>query len=354
MRKIWFIVHALGWLSVVGLVAWLWFRDPLLTSTTAGREDQTILRDRAYRMTASGAVKLDVYLPPNRPVQAGSSGLLPGVLAIHGGSWIGGSKSEYGPQLARLTRHGYVVFAADYQLARPGKPSWPGALEDLREAIRWIRRHADKFLVDPNRLVVFGSGSGAHLALLLGTFPPDHEPGGISSRAQAVVSMYGPADLADLVTGRHLSSDPTRQFLGQDLPDWLARAGAASPLEQVSRDDSPTLLVHGSDDRWVPLEQSQRMAESLAQAGVPDRLVVVPGARHGFELLVEFPETRDLLPEILAFLDSVWRVHLREHRQPCTGTASSADSAAVEAVVSFSAPTDLAALYAASPQAGKD
>ena len=229
MRKIWFIVHALGWMSVVGLFAWLWFRDPLLTATTAGREDQTILRDRVYRMTASGAAKLDVYLPPNRTVQAGSSGLLPGVLAIHGGSWIGGSKSEYGPQLARLTRHGYVVFAADYQLARPGKPSWPGAIEDLREAIRWIRRHADKFLVDPNRLVVFGSGSGAHLALLLGTFPPDREPGGISSRVQAVVSMYGPADLADLVTGRHLSNDPARQLLGQDPPDWLARAGLPHP-----------------------------------------------------------------------------------------------------------------------------
>ncbi|MGZ3355194.1 MAG: alpha/beta hydrolase fold domain-containing protein [Isosphaeraceae bacterium] len=316
MRKIWFIVHALGWLSVVGLVAWLWFRDPLLTSTTAGREDQTILRDRAYRMIPSGAVKLDVYLPPNRTVQAGSSGLLPGVLAIHGGSWIGGSKSEYGPQLARLTRHGYVVFAADYQLARPGKPSWPGALEDLREAIRWIRRHADKFLVDPNRLVVFGSGSGAHLALLLGTFPPDHEPGGISSRAQAVVSMYGPADLADLVTVRHLSNDPARQLLGQDPPHWLARARAASPLEHVSRDDSPTLLVHGTDDRWVPLEQSQRMAESLSQAGVLNRLIVVPGARHGFELPVKFPETRDLLPEVLAFLDSVWQVHLRDHVNP--------------------------------------
>ena len=309
MRRIRFIVHALGWMSVVGLFAWLWFRDPLLTATTAGREGQTILRDRVYRMTASGAAKLDVYLPPNGPVQAGSSGLLPGVLAIHGGSWIGGSKSEYGPQLARLTRHGYVVFAADYQLARPGKPSWPGAIEDLREAIRWIRRHADKFLVDPNRLVVFGSGSGAHLALLLGTFPPDREPGGISSRVQAVVSMYGPADLADLVTGRHLSNDPARQLLGQDPPDWLACARAASPLEHVSRDDSPTLLIHGTDDRWVPLEQSQQMAESLTQAGVPNRLIVVPGARHGFELPVKFPETRDLFPEVLAFLNCVWQVH---------------------------------------------
>jgi dipeptidyl aminopeptidase/acylaminoacyl peptidase len=94
----------------------------------------------------------------------------------------------------------------------------------------------------------------------------------------------------------------------------LARARAASSLEHVSRDDAPTLLVHGSDDRWVSLEQSRRMAESLSQAGVPGRLVVVEGARHGFELLVQFPETRDLLPEILAFLDSVWQVPLRDDR----------------------------------------
>ena len=131
MRKLWLIVHALGWMSVVGLLAWLWFRDPWSGATTAVRDDQTILRDRTYRVDASGSAKLDVYMPANRTVHAGSSGLLPGVLAIHGGSWIGGSKSEYGPQLARLTRHGYVVFAADYRLARPGVPSWPACARRL-------------------------------------------------------------------------------------------------------------------------------------------------------------------------------------------------------------------------------
>ena len=217
-------------------------------------------------------------MPSKREVPSDGSGLLPGVLAIHGGSWIGGSKWEYGHQLARLTRHGYVVFAADYQLARPGVPSWPGALEDLREAVRWVRRHADEFLVDKNRLVAFGSGSGAHLALLLGTFPPDQEPDGISSRVQAVVSMYGPSDLPGLLNSRRLPNEPARQFLGWDSADWPARAGAASPLEQVSHDDPPTLLVHGSDDRWVSLEQSQRMSESLSAAGVHERLIVVAGA----------------------------------------------------------------------------
>ena len=95
---------------------------------------------------------------------------------------------------------------------------------------------------------LLSAAARAHLALLLGTFPPDHEPADISSRVQAVVSMYGPAELPSLVTGRHLSSDPARQLLGQDPPDWPAGARAASPLEHVSRDDSPTLLAHGSDD----------------------------------------------------------------------------------------------------------
>jgi dipeptidyl aminopeptidase/acylaminoacyl peptidase len=132
---------------------------------------------------------------------------------------------------------------------------------------------------------------------------------------QAVVGLYGPSDLADLLTGRNLSNDPAWQLIGRDAPDGLARVRAASPLGHVSGDDSPTLLAHGSDDRWVPLGQSLRMAESLAHAGVLNQLIVVPGARHGFELPVRFPETRDLLPEILAFLDSVWQVHQRDLRQ---------------------------------------
>ena len=68
------------------------------------------------------------------------------------------------------------------------------------------------------------------------------------------------------------------------------------------------LLIHGSDDRWVPPEQSTAMAKRLESAGVRHRLSIVPGARHGFELTVRHPETRDLVPEILAFLESVWQV----------------------------------------------
>jgi acetyl esterase/lipase len=310
MRKLSLIVHLLIWVSLAGLLAWLWFHDPVPAAATASRVNQIIFRDRTYRVDKSGSAKLDVYVPASRNPRTGGSDRLPGVLAIHGGSWTGGSKLDYGPQVARLTRHGFVVFVADYQLARPAAPSWPQALEDSREAVRWIRRHADEFRVDPNRLVAMGSGAGAHLALLLGTLHPDREPDDVSSRVQAVVSLYGPVDLPRLVTSRRLSRDPVSLLLGQGPLEWSARAQDASPLEHVSRDDSPTLFFHGSDDLWVPLDQSQRMAERLSAEGVLERLVVTTGSRHGFEMLVRFPESRDLLPEILAFLDSVWQVPL--------------------------------------------
>jgi acetyl esterase/lipase len=71
------------------------------------------------------------------------------------------------------------------------------------------------------------------------------------------------------------------------------------------------LLLHGTDDAWVPPEQSVLMGEALKRAGVPHRLIIVEGARHGFEAWVD--ENRDFLPEILAFLESVWNVSIVPH-----------------------------------------
>jgi acetyl esterase/lipase len=233
------------------------------------------------------------------------------VLAIHGGSWVGGSKSEYGPQLARLAKAGYVVFAADYRLARPGAPSWPAALDDLRAAVRWIRVHADEYHVDPKRIIALGASAGGCLALLLGSFPATSDPGEVSSQVQAVVSFYAPSDLGALVASRNLSNEPALLFTGSNRAAPRAELDNASPINHVARGHVPTLLIHGTEDRWVSIEQSRKLDDALAHAGASHRLLVVPGARHGFELLVKFPQPRDLLPEILAFLENVWQVDSR-------------------------------------------
>jgi acetyl esterase/lipase len=305
----------MAWTALVAAVATMWFRHTVPGGSSAGLSDLTVIRNLAYRHGDSHA-KLDVYAPSAWSSSAERPGRFPAIVAIHGGSWQGGSRSEYGPQVARLARHGFVVFVPDYRLARVGQPGWPGAMQDLRQAIRWIRSHAEAFHVDPNRIVAMGSSAGGHLAALVGTIPAEAMPGEVSCRVQAVVSLYGPSDLVALSRTRRLSDDPLSVFIGAPSAGSSAELDAASPARHVSQDDAPMLLIHGSDDDWVPLSQSEDMALLLERAGVRHQLLIVPGARHGFELIVRSPDTRDLLPEILAFLDSVWQVPSRDDTRP--------------------------------------
>jgi acetyl esterase/lipase len=193
----------------------------------------------------------------------------------------------------------------DYRLARPGSPSWPDALEDVREAVRWTRRNARDLGIDPDRIVAFGQSAGAHLAALLGTLPDPGANDGVSARVAGVINFYGPSDLEALIQTRHLAHDPTPIFLG-DTP-----AREASPIAHVTPYTAPMLLLHGTDDLWVPIEQSERLAAALKRAGVRNRLVRVEGARHGFEAPVTPPQQGNpVIDEIFAFLDSLWNVDL--------------------------------------------
>ncbi len=271
--------------------------------------------DLIYQGEGKQRLRLDVYTPAAAPPVQGR----PAVLAIHGGGWRGGSKRGYGQTAAALVEHGYVVVAADYRLSRPGSPSWPANLEDLRAAVRWVRGHATVYGVDPDRIAVMGASAGGHLAALLAVCPDD-PPGSerrsavgasaarrpaVSARVQAVIDFYGPSDLAALAAGSKPAGASLALFLGggpNDVPD---RYKAASPALHVTRAAPPMLLIHGVDDWLVPRDQSRRLSAALASEGVPHRLIEVEGASHGFDFQVG---SRDLLPEILAFLESAWNV----------------------------------------------
>jgi len=255
--------------------------------------------DVVYRRTPERRLRLDVYQPDaSVPMPDGGR---PAVLAIHGGGWCGGSKLSFGRMAARLAQHGYVVISVEYTLSRPGQPSWPAALDDMREAVRWTRQHAREYGIDPTRLVAFGASAGGHLAALLGVDP--------AARVQAVVDFYGPAELTGLATGTPSAAPIIAQFLGGTPDEIPEQYEAASPARHVSATSAPMLLVHGEDDAHVPPSQSEALARALRDAGVPNRLILVPGSRHGFELRLD--ERRDLLPDVLAFLETVWNASPR-------------------------------------------
>jgi acetyl esterase/lipase len=273
-----------------------------------GDESVEVLADLPYRSGGHGR-RLDVYRPRGPAPEGG----WPAIVAIHGGGWCGGSKDGFAGMAARLAREGHVVVAADYLLAKPDRPSWPENFEDVREAVRWVRTHAEELGVDQGRIAAMGASAGGHLAALLGTHPdgPVADPGRtappgppkVSARVRAVIDFYGPSDLSALREESPRSRGPIGQFLGGPPEGLPARLLAASPAEHVSADDPPMLLIHGTGDVRVPPSQSERLAARLARAGVPHRVILVDGATHGFGMEAG---GRDLLPEILDFLGRAW------------------------------------------------
>jgi acetyl esterase/lipase len=258
----------------------------------------TIEQDIAY-LTADRKETADLYLPAKRGKDVRS----PAVVIIHGGGWTGGDKAaarefNIGTNLALK---GYVAISINYVLATKDKATWPQNLHDCMTAVRWLRKHAERLQIDPNRIGVIGGSAGGHLAAMVGILEekdgldPQGPYGEFSCRVQCAVPMYGPMDLT---AHRDIS------MLGKTREQAPELYRAASPITYVRKNTPPMLILHGTADKVVDIKQSEQFAAALKKVGAVHELVIVEGAPHTFHLQ---PKQRDLRPIVLGFFDK----HLR-------------------------------------------
>ncbi len=247
-----------------------------------GQTGARVERDMVYSETGSRSLKLDLYLPAGAPGQ----GALPVIVWIHGGGWVSGHKDQ--TPAVRMIEQGYAVASIEYRFLT--EAVFPAQIHDAKAAVRWLRAHADQYNLDPDRIGAWGASAGGHLAAMLGTSAGVEElegPGDnleYSSRVQAVVDFYGPIDVLQMY--------PALGSLRETMLRVFPELSAASPLNYVSPDDAPFLIVHGNRDELVPVSQSELLAESLEKAGVEVRLEIVEGAGHslhgaGIERIVD-------------------------------------------------------------------
>ncbi|MFA0784831.1 alpha/beta hydrolase fold domain-containing protein, partial [Fervidibacter sacchari] len=186
-----------GWLLIVFSAVLSVFATTFLVSMAAWQAGVKALPFEIRERLTYGPNErneLDLFLPKDD-----GKGLRPAVIVIHGGAWRGGDKKDMRILAEPLAQRGYVVAAINYRLAP--KWSYPAQLDDCQRAVRWLRKNAKEFRVDPKRFGAAGASAGGHLALLLGTREvrddSDPELKGISSKVQCVLSICGPTDLTD-------------------------------------------------------------------------------------------------------------------------------------------------------------
>jgi acetyl esterase/lipase len=254
--------------------------------------------------------KLDLYLPAGRAKSVRS----PAVVIIHGGGWTGGDKAaarefNLGSTLALA---GYVCASVEYYKG-PGR--WPTNLWDCKNAVRFLRRNADRYQVDPNHLGVIGGSAGGHLALMVAYTPgvpeltPQSPYPGVSDQVQACVDMYG---ITDLLTRRATRPDGTPDgglreaglFPGK-RDDQPAKWKLASPVYHVAKSSPPTLILHGMADTTVDRDQALELDRTLTDHGVEHQLLLIPGIGHTFDLQHwnRKPLPQDLRPVVTSFFD---------------------------------------------------
>jgi alpha-L-fucosidase 2 len=241
------------------------------TASTAPGLHKDIVFSQAHNL------KLDAYIPP---VQRSGTGRTPAVIIAHGGGWEAGDKVTYvTPLFEPLAKAGFAWFSIDYRLTPDVQH--PAQLDDLREAIRFVRANAVRFNIDPNRIALLGESASGQMVMQVAA---TNTAATSETDVAAVVSFYGVYDFEPMVES---SSAPPRSLLWRlfRLPtldaDSRAVLRAHSPIHQVRPGMPPVLLIHGTNERlWT---QGQAMSRVLTDRGIPHELLPLEGAPHGLE-----------------------------------------------------------------------
>lgn len=234
--------------------------------STSARE----LRDVEYSRVGGMSLHFDASLPA-------SVERAPAAIIVHGGGWVRGDRrTDVQPLFKPLTDAGFAWFSIDYRLATD-ITQFGVAVDDVQQAVRFVKTHAADYNVDPQRIALVGESAGGQLAAMAAL------RAGADASVKAVVALYTPTDLVSLF--QHSSFVPLQvrnQVRGTPWENLvLVGLSQLSPIENVRRDMPPFLFIHGTADSLVPYSQSAQMCARMRLAGASCELYPVDSAGHG-------------------------------------------------------------------------
>ncbi|MBV8896518.1 MAG: alpha/beta hydrolase [Acidobacteriaceae bacterium] len=260
-------------------------------------------KDVEYANRNGKALLLDLHVPDG-------AGPFAAAILVHGGGFDQGSKStNVRPLFQPLADAGFAWFSIDYRLAPEAQ--LPQAVEDVHDAIRWVKSHAETYHVDSNKLALIGESAGGLLVNYVGT---RDAPG---TQVAAVVDFYGPSDYGklaqlrrdhpeqfDMTTiNRHAAHGGGIHFFGvaELNEDGRARLRTESPIAAVHKGMPPFLIIAGNKDDQVAYSQSTDFCDAIQRVGAGCELITVEDGGHGMSRW-NTPEMQHWKPEMIAWL----------------------------------------------------
>lgn len=255
----------------------LWVGLEKLVNTVPEVPDNIVgFKDIEYKNINGKSLQLDIYKPENL------QGPAPLLVFIHGGGWKSGKRSDYLIYLIDFAGRGYVTATVSYRLLEDGP--YPACAEDIKDVIGWFFRNGEKYGYDPDRIALIGGSAGGHLAMLggYGWGKENEISDSLNHKIKAVVDIYGPADLTTEYARKH---PLVTSFIARSYQDSAGLYSEASPVIYLDKNDPPTLILHGTSDRLVPIGQSDDLKKRLDSLGVPCEYYRLPLWPHTMDIV---------------------------------------------------------------------
>jgi len=268
-----------------------------------------IIRDQIFHQEAEFQLKLDIYRPRNTKKKH------PGILQIHGGAWITGSKRQASFLMASMAALGWICFSVSYRLS----PDiiFPEHLIDIKRALCWIRNNAEEHGLDPDFIIATGGSSGGHLASMtaLTQNQPEFQPGfeKADTSIQGCVPIYGVFNFTDPFDEE--TSFPAKARLMEMLcggtPETQPnRYQQITPANWISAKTPPFLLIQGETDALISTIDTQGFWDALQTQKVPNSAFLrLPLVEHAFDI---FPTltAQCIVPTIERYLIMLHKIHV--------------------------------------------
>lgn len=219
-----------------------------------------------YKSIDSISLTMEIYTPEKEKLQ----GKYPAIVFFFGGGWINGNVSQFAPHAKYFSKRGMVTVLVDYRVFSRHNTSPFESLADAKSAIRFLRLNADRFHIDPSRIVASGGSAGGQLAAaaaVIEKFSDPKDNTNISAKPDALI-LFNP--VIDNGPGGY-----GYDRIGEEYHSF-------SPLHNLKSPAPPTILFLGTNDELVPVETAQYFKKVIEKIGGRCDLHLYEGQTHGF------------------------------------------------------------------------